>query len=92
MQNSDIQTKTDELAKKVYDLLKNHDWLTEKEQKKDTTKWGISNPIATKFPDAEKAIAFLRQFEELAGLNLNPGQFTYFADATMFTIELGMKS
>lgn len=91
MQNSDIQAKTDELAKKVHELLKLHDWLTETEQKKDISKWGYSNPVATKFPDAENAIQFLRQFEELAGLNLNPGQFTCFADATMFTVEFSIK-
>lgn len=91
MQNSDIQARTDELAKKVYDLLKLHGKLTEAEQKRDISKWGYSNPVATKFPDVENATAFLRQFGELAGLNLNPGQFTCFADATMFTVELSIK-
>ncbi|MDR1502265.1 MAG: hypothetical protein LBT43_07410 [Prevotella sp.] len=50
--------------------------------------WGYSNPVATKFITAEEAVSFFRQFEGLEELNLGAGQFTFFADATCFSIEI----
>ncbi len=81
--------KTEELVKMVFRLLKEYRRLADFEMKRDVDKYGYSNPIATSFPTATDAIAFLRQFNELEGLDLHHSRFTQYANATMF--EIGLK-
>lgn len=73
----------------VFRLLKEHSWLADFEMKRDVDRYGYSNPVATSFPTATDAIAFLRQFDELEGIDLHPSRFTQYANATMF--EIGLK-
>ena len=80
--------KTEELAGVVFRLLKEHRRLADFEMKRDVDRYGYSNPVATSFPTVADAIAFLRQFNELEGLDLHHSRFTQYANATMFEIEL----
>jgi hypothetical protein len=81
--------RTEELAGMVFRLLKEHCWLVDFEMKRDVDKYGYSNPVATSFPAATDAIAFLKQFDELEGLDLHHSRFTQYANAVMF--EIGRK-
>ncbi|MBF0648691.1 hypothetical protein IR083_07650 [Dysgonomonas sp. GY75] len=91
MEKSSNALKTEALVKTVFELLKGYCWLTDFEMKRDTGKYGYSNPVATTFPTATDGIAFLGQFEELEDLDLHHSRFTCFANATMFEINLKIK-
>jgi len=83
-------SKAEILIKKVHEILRQYNKLTDAERRRDVSVWGYSNPVATNFTSAEEAVLFFRRFEELEELNLGIGQFTFFADATCFTIEMAV--
>ncbi|GAB6119645.1 hypothetical protein [Dysgonomonas termitidis] len=91
MNKSADSLKTEELVKTVFELLKDYCWLADFEMKRDVSIWGYSNPMATSFPTATDAIAFLKQFDELEELDIHHSRFTHFANATMFEVNLKVK-